>query len=762
MRARAILSGLLAAGVAVQGCAPTPWSATPAPDVVWGPESAASVEAGTRPSLPQAAPLDLELGQRLARNGELERARQVFELLVERGSDQARAARLELAVLALDDGQPAQAIEQLRAVVGDNGPPAERAAAHYLLGLVLAQQGTTDAAIAQFEAYLATSDLLAAYVYLALADLYRATGASERASAAAERALSASPARRVRIEALERLATLAAERGDLAGAQQRWEQILPLAATDSYRAEALWQLAGLARQRGQLDAAVGRYRALVVDYPGTARAREALAALHALDRAGVISPLEAGLVRYLAGDYASALGAFEAQLAENASPEETPRASYYRALSLLRLGRTGAASDALAEVATRFPDSALAPEALYRRARVLEREDPAGAVEGYRALAAAYPDSDLAQLAALRAGLTRYRAGQLAEAIATWEAALPSLAARRVRDPVQGVVFNARASALFWWGKALAAQGRAAEAQERWQEAAAVDPDDFYALRARAVQAAAPPRPVALARALPATDLAALDAWLAQWGADRTQLASELAADPNWQRGAWLWRLGRREEAAWEFEELFRRLADAPARLYALAAALADLGAHAHALAAAERLRAASGGALTDLPLAVRWLLYPAPYAELIARHAERQGLDPLLLLALIRQESSFDPRAESPARARGLTQVVPSTGREIARALGREAFDERDLFKPAVSIEFGAYYLAAALRQARGELYVALAGYNAGPRTATGWRQPSDQDPDLYVEQIPYAETSVYVRKVYANYQVYRALYGG
>lgn len=757
MRAGAILSGILAAGIVVQGCAPAP-----AVRLFAEPAAAAESAAG-RPPLPQLPPLDLELGQRLARNGELERARQVFEQLVERGSDQAAAARLELAVLALDDGQSAQAIEQLRAVVGGAGPPAARAAAHYLLGQVLAQQGAPDAAIAQFEAYLATSDLLAAHAYVALADLHRAAGAADRAVGAAQRALGASPSRRVRIEALERLAALAAERGDLAGAQQYWEQILPLAATDSYRAEVTWQLAALARQRGQLDAAVDRYRALVVDYPGTARAREALAALHALDRAGGISPFQAGLVRYLAGDYARALAAFEAQLAEDGPPDETPRASYYRALSLLQLGRTDAAGEALAEFAASFADSALAPEALYRRARLLERAAGADAVEAYRALAATYPDSDLAQLAALRAGLTLYRAGQLPAAIASWEAALPGLAARRVRDPTQGAVLNVRAGVLFWWGKALAAQGRLAEARARWQEAVAADPDDFYGLRARAALEEPPARPPGLVGAPPAAEVVALDAWLGQWGADRAQLAAELAAEPSWQRGAWLWRLGRREEAAWEFEELFGRLADAPPRLYALAAALADLGAHAHALAAAERLRVVSGAALADLPLAVRRLLYPAAYAELVARHAERQGVDPLLLLALIRQESSFNPWAESPARARGLTQVIPSTGREIARALGRAAFDERDLFKPAVSIEFGAYYLAAALRQARGELYVALAGYNAGPGTAASWRQqPGNQDPDLYVEQIPYAETSVYVRKVYANYQVYRALYGG
>ena len=104
----------------------------------------------------------------------------------------------------------------------------------------------------------------------------------------------------------------------------------------------------------------------------------------------------------------------------------------------------------------------------------------------------------------------------------------------------------------------------------------------------------------------------------------------------------------------------------------------------------------------------------------------------------------------------------MPSTGREIARQLGR-AVDDDDLYRPAVSIELGAYYLGQALRQFRGNVYPALAGYNAGPGNAAQWlRHPGASDVDLYAEQIPYAETYHYVRKVYENYQLYRDLYNG
>ena len=762
-----IVLGVLTSSVLLQGCAP-PWTAPPSAVVLLAEPGAAS-EAELpglvgRPPLPQLVPVDLEFGRRLYRNGETERARQVFELLLERGPDVAAAARLQLALLALDDGQPGQAISHLQTLLQGPAGAAERAAASYLLGRALEQQGEPRAAIRYLEQYLASADLLAANVALQLADLYQTIGVLDRAAAAAERALAAPQSRRVRIEALERLATLAAEQGDLAGAQQRWEAILPLAATDSYRAEVLWQLAHLARRRGQLDAAVERYRALVVEYPSTPQAGRALAALNELDRADVISHYQAGLVRYYQRDYERALVGFDAQLAAGGAPDELQQASYYRALSLLRLGRTDTAAGALEEFAAQYPDSPLAADALYRRVRALEdRDGPSGAAEAYWTLATRYPDSPLGALAAFHAGLSQYRAGRTEAAIATWEAALEQVAGQRVRDPILGVSLHARAAVLFWLGKALAAQNRLEEARARWQEATSAGADDFYGLRAKALLAGeAGAGSLHLGRLLDAPDSSSLDAWLAQWGATRGALAAELAAMPAWQRGLALWNLGRGREAAWEFDDLRAQFAADPARLAVLAVALRDLGADAEALRTAERLRTASGAAtLFDLPPVVQGLLYPAPYAELVARYAERHGIDPLLLLALIRQESAFDPRAESAARARGLTQVVPSTGREIARALGRSAFDESDLFKPAVSIEFGAYYLATALRQFRGDVYAALAGYNAGPGAAANWRrQAGGQDPDLYVEQIPYTETSTYVRRVYENYAIYRALY--
>jgi soluble lytic murein transglycosylase len=163
---------------------------------------------------------------------------------------------------------------------------------------------------------------------------------------------------------------------------------------------------------------------------------------------------------------------------------------------------------------------------------------------------------------------------------------------------------------------------------------------------------------------------------------------------------------------------------------------------------------------LNGLPRALQRQVYPAGWGDLVAEQATAYGVDPLLMLALIRQESSFDPRAQSGAQARGLTQVVPQTARNIAARLGRDDFALRDLFKPSVSIEFGTWFLQQLLSDYKGRVFPTLAAYDAGGGSVSRWLQRFGDDPDLLVEQIPFAETQMYLRIVYDNYWHYKQLY--
>jgi soluble lytic murein transglycosylase len=162
------------------------------------------------------------------------------------------------------------------------------------------------------------------------------------------------------------------------------------------------------------------------------------------------------------------------------------------------------------------------------------------------------------------------------------------------------------------------------------------------------------------------------------------------------------------------------------------------------------------------LPKPLLSLSYPAAFAPLVQKYASAQKVSPLLMLAFIRQESFFDPRATSPAGALGLTQVVPSTGEAIAKTLGVNDFETDQLLHADLNLRFGAKYMADQLEKFRGEIFVAFAAYNAGPTAAGHWRDDSGNDGDLFLETIEFHESRLYVEIVSENYAIYRYLYGG
>jgi soluble lytic murein transglycosylase len=153
--------------------------------------------------------------------------------------------------------------------------------------------------------------------------------------------------------------------------------------------------------------------------------------------------------------------------------------------------------------------------------------------------------------------------------------------------------------------------------------------------------------------------------------------------------------------------------------------------------------------------------LFPMPYRKDLVRNARQHDLDPFLVAGLIRQESEFNPRAVSRKRAMGLTQVMPATGRQLARRAGLRRFSNGMLFQPAISLKLGTTYLRAMLDQCGGKWEETLAAYNAGKIRRDQWRTwNSFQEPAEFVETIPFTETREYVQAVLRNAAVYRQLY--
>jgi soluble lytic murein transglycosylase len=176
--------------------------------------------------------------------------------------------------------------------------------------------------------------------------------------------------------------------------------------------------------------------------------------------------------------------------------------------------------------------------------------------------------------------------------------------------------------------------------------------------------------------------------------------------------------------------------------------------------AAADVLQAADVDTL-EAPRFLARLRYPLYFADLIVPVATAYGIDPLLLFATVRQESLFDGIATSYATAQGLMQIIPATGEYIAIKLGWTDYQNSDLYRPVVSVQFGTYYLWEQLQTFEGDTFAALAAYNAGPGNAAGWKQVAPDDPDAFVEAITFEQPQTYVMHIYEQYAIYAALYG-
>ncbi len=588
---------------------------------------------------------------------------------------------------------------------------------------------------------------------------------AELAAARAALAADGGGPRLARIEAYERVAEASHALGDDSAALDAYSQALDLAGTRAYRAEMLLTTGRLAHQVGRDDLAVERLRTLVVDFgdqPGAAAGLDALAAMSA---EGAVSPYQAGSALSHAGAYAAAV----AQL--DSVPDDSPDAGAAHLAHTGALAKLDRSDDALAELAATaqaFP--AQAGAALLRVGRLLERNGQyADADAAYSRVAQVAATSEAAPEAALRAGIVRYAQDDWSSALAAWQTALDLDRAGRLSPAM-------RVETLFWRGKALARTGGAASADARdaWLQAAAAAPESYYGLRATDMLRGelTPLYRSGSGLGAPTLDLPSDQrVERAQWLAALTatleltpeRVAAEVAADPGLGRAAALLDLGLRDEAGWEVDGLARRYAEARdlPSLGALGDWAMSHGLPAQTLLVGRQLNEAAAGA--SLPRALVRSLYPAGFGQLASDAAHQHGADPLLLLALVRQESGFDPNAHSRAGALGLTQVLPSTARGIAQETGRaEALNSGDLYDPAVSLDYGAWYLAAMAQRYGGRLLPTLAAYNAGGGNVDRWLQRSGADPDLFYETVPFDETASYIERVYVGYRLYQRLYGG
>jgi soluble lytic murein transglycosylase-like protein len=153
--------------------------------------------------------------------------------------------------------------------------------------------------------------------------------------------------------------------------------------------------------------------------------------------------------------------------------------------------------------------------------------------------------------------------------------------------------------------------------------------------------------------------------------------------------------------------------------------------------------------------------LYPQAFWPEISQEARAKGLNPYLLLSIIRQESAFNPAAISSSGARGLMQLLPTTAREVLTRLKLPQEPAPRLHDPQLSITLGTHYFASLMQRYQDNVVLALVGYNAGPGRAARWREQWAGLPtDEFIERIPLDETRTYVKLILRNLMIYERLY--
>lgn len=152
---------------------------------------------------------------------------------------------------------------------------------------------------------------------------------------------------------------------------------------------------------------------------------------------------------------------------------------------------------------------------------------------------------------------------------------------------------------------------------------------------------------------------------------------------------------------------------------------------------------------------------YPLEFRENIIKHSKDNSLDPYLVMSIIWVESKFKPEATSRKNAKGLMQIIPSTGQWIAEQLDHEDYEEELLYDPDINIKFGSWYFAYLLRVFDGDVELAIAAYNGGMGNVAKWLKDSRYSDDGKVlKDIPFNETKDYLERVVETYEWYRKLY--
>jgi soluble lytic murein transglycosylase len=382
------------------------------------------------------------------------------------------------------------------------------------------------------------------------------------------------------------------------------------------------------------------------------------------------------------------------------------------------------------QVATAYAGTSWGEDALLSLANHYQkdaRDDEA--LPYYRRLLDGYPDGRHFDRAAWRVGWGQFRAGRYDEAATTLEQAA------RIKPKSSYC-----SGMLYWAGRAKQAMGHTPAARSLMQEVASRFKNTYHGLKARdalltlprgPVPETAAPAPAATASPLPEAQVSRVRRLLLIGRLDAAYDEARLLPSEPLVQGTLGYidhRRGRLRPAIVSMKRAYPEW-------------ISEAG--------------------DSLPDEMWRILYPLAFEQLLKQKAAEESLDAALVASLICQESTFNPGAVSPAGARGLMQVIPPTGRALARQM-RVRYRTNDLLSPTTSLDYGTLYLRQLSDRFGGRVERMLAAYNAGPHRVDAWTAGRPDIPDEeFVESIPFTETRHYVMTVLANREHYRRLYG-
>ncbi len=474
---------------------------------------------------------------------------------------------------------------------------------------------------------------------------------------------------------------------------------------------------------------------------------------------------ELARLRYRMREYDRAAQLFQKLESLERSESESQRARLWLARCRRQAGKTEVSVAIMRDLAKRA-DGAVGMEAAWEVGFDLEslgRLEEAG--REYASLNIRFPASRLGQEALWRRGFCEFRRGRHAEARAVFSVVRKNTSLPDLRD-----------AAAFWVLKCDVSAGRQVTLETIRAETSGMRPDPhglYGAFLLALLRGQAPGREL-FGRPwsdVSASPVAARDA-VERPAPESTAVLADLPRE--FHNGAALLRLGLTDLAKAELSVCERKLSGNMDGLVLLAQVYWRNGLYRRGVLAAERLLAADGGGKAGtLPEQTERFLkkitYPVCFAATVFEQSRSQGVDPFLVLSVMKRESTFDQAAVSRAGAVGLMQLMPGTARSIAAYLGEDATN-LDLTDPDVNLRYGTWHLGRLIGRYSDSVVAALAAYNAGEDNAERWlrsalrsepgQAAAGPDDFVYMESISYRETREYAHRVLADLHTYRALY--